>query len=188
MRGLFHGAMIGTRVGLTRAMVPKRIRPKLVVIRTARVPTVHWTWRGMCGSGWQTGMMRLIMPVPQRAIHRERLLVVIAYCVADRGTMSRAALARRPAFPTNPATEPVTSVFVAPSSFHLFMSLEKTFEVFGRPRVNSYPSQNLEGLATTRNKKTEHPAPFFISPFPSKIICSHSPVDDHSLHRFGQCR
>jgi hypothetical protein len=71
------------------------------------------TWRGMCGSGWRTGMMAAITATRQRIIRAGRRLGPPERCGAARGTAMVTTCGCRIGAGALPTIGAATSVFAA---------------------------------------------------------------------------
>ena len=85
----------GSKVIWGKTAAARRIRWIGRTIPTG-APTVRWTCRGMCGSGWGTGTGRIITPMPRNATRRVHPRATCAFCAAVPGTATiRRTSARR---------------------------------------------------------------------------------------------
>ena len=76
-----------------------------------------WTWPAMSGNGWQTGMVKTIMPPRLPATQPGLLRVNIASCGAAPGTMKLSTCERLTETGSTQTTAGITPVFVVPANF-----------------------------------------------------------------------
>ena len=74
----------------------------------AQVLMELWTWRGMYGNGWRTGMRKNITQAVQTEIPMDHHQARLAFCAAAAGTTFRAACAHGLATPARPTTGTTT--------------------------------------------------------------------------------